>query len=184
LNCHLIGFDGFILRPFVYIIHFIDTCIVKLLLWNYTAASVRTERKRRRMFFFFIGALLNTAVAVTHYSVPEELEEGSVVANLASDLDLDVKTLSRRKMRLDIISSKRYLDVNKETGELYIVERIDREYLCAIKTTTCFLKMEAIVENPQRIFYIEIEITDINDNAPHFRRDTINVDIMESTPAG
>uniref|UniRef100_A0A7N8YHE1 Cadherin domain-containing protein n=1 Tax=Mastacembelus armatus TaxID=205130 RepID=A0A7N8YHE1_9TELE len=44
--------------------------------------------------------------------------------------------------------------------------------------------MEAIVENPQRIFYIEIEIIDINDNAPHFRRDTINLDIMESTPAG
>ncbi|XP_036933535.1 protocadherin alpha-C2-like isoform X1 [Acanthopagrus latus] len=132
----------------------------------------------------FIFTFVDTVVAVTHYSVPEELEEGSVVANLASDLGLDVKTLSRRKMRLDIISSKRYLDVNKDTGELYIVERIDREFLCAIKTPTCFLKMEAIVENPQRIFYIEIEITDINDNAPHFRRDTINLDIMESTPAG
>ncbi|XP_041800715.1 protocadherin beta-16-like [Chelmon rostratus] len=132
----------------------------------------------------FTGAFVNAVIAVTHYSVPEELEEGSIVANLASDLGLDVKTLSRRKMRLDNISGKRYLDVNKETGELYIVERIDREYLCAIKTTTCYLKMEATLESPQRIFYIEIEITDINDNPPHFRRDTINLDIMESTPAG
>ncbi|KAM4621849.1 protocadherin gamma-A4-like [Polymixia lowei] len=127
---------------------------------------------------------MNTVFAVTHYSVPEELEEGSVVANLAADLDLDVKTLSGRKMRLEIISNKKYLDVNKETGELYIVDRIDREFLCAIKTPTCYLKMEAIVENPQRIFYIEIEIMDINDNAPHFRRDTINLDILESTQAG
>uniref|UniRef100_A0A3B4U7L4 Cadherin N-terminal domain-containing protein n=2 Tax=Seriola TaxID=8160 RepID=A0A3B4U7L4_SERDU len=58
----------------------------------------------------FIGTFVTTVIAVTHYSVPEELEEGSVVANLASDLGLDVRTLSRREMRLDIISSKRYLD--------------------------------------------------------------------------
>ncbi|XP_031698456.1 protocadherin alpha-C2-like, partial [Anarrhichthys ocellatus] len=149
-----------------------------------TMHNTRKSWRRYVSALLFIGTLVNTVISVTHYSIPEELEEGSVVANLASDLGLDVKTLSRRKMRLDIISSKRYLDVNKESGELYIVERIDREYLCAIKTTTCYLKMEAIVEDPQRIFYIEIEIMDINDNAPHFRRDIINLDIMESTAAG
>ncbi|XP_075337451.1 protocadherin alpha-C2-like isoform X3 [Odontesthes bonariensis] len=126
---------------------------------------------------------LNSTSAVTHYSVPEELEEGSVVANLAGDLGLDVKTLVERNMRLDIIGNRKYLDVNKETGELYIVERIDRESLCPAKTS-CYVKMEAIIENPKRIFYIELEIMDINDNAPHFRRDTIDLDISEATQAG
>ncbi|XP_056328073.1 protocadherin alpha-C2-like isoform X1 [Danio aesculapii] len=131
------------------------------------------------------SAILDTASSVTHYSIPEEMEEGSVVANLASDLGLDVTTLSRRKMRLDIISNKKYLNVNKETGELYIAEKMDREYLCLSKTaTTCFIKMEVILENPVRIFNIEIEIVDINDNAPQFRRDTIHLDISESTAAG
>ncbi|XP_030621256.1 protocadherin alpha-C2-like [Chanos chanos] len=111
------------------------------------------------------------------------MEEGSVVANLANDLGLDVKSLAKRKVRLDLIANKKYLDLNKEKGDLFILEKIDREYLCAAKTT-CFLKMEVTVENPVRIFYIELEITDINDNAPHFRRDTINLDISESTPAG
>ncbi|XP_061581245.1 protocadherin alpha-C2-like [Cololabis saira] len=133
------------------------------------------------IIFFLVT--LNSASAVTHYSVPEELEEGSVVANLAGDLGLDVKTLVERKMRLEIIANRKYLDVNKETGELYIVERIDRETLCSAKTT-CYLKMEAIIENPKRIFYIELEILDINDNVPHFRRDTIDLDISESTQAG
>ncbi|XP_056133092.1 protocadherin alpha-C2-like [Lampris incognitus] len=140
--------------------------------------------KRYVSVFLICATVLNRVTAVTHYSVPEELDVGAVVANLAADLGLDVKTLSGRKMRLEIISNKKYLGVNKETGELYIVERIDREFLCAIKTTTCYLKMEATLENPQRIFYIEVEITDINDNAPHFRRDTINLDILESTQAG
>ncbi|XP_070959515.1 protocadherin alpha-C2-like isoform X5 [Oncorhynchus clarkii lewisi] len=123
--------------------------------------------------------------AVTHYSVPEEMEEGSVIANLASDLGLNMNSLSKRKMRLDVIANKKYLDVNKETGELYIVERLDRESLCTTKTaTSCFLKMDATIENPIRMFNIELEIMDINDNAPHFRRDTMDLDISESTPVG
>ncbi|XP_058264255.1 protocadherin beta-6-like isoform X2 [Hemibagrus wyckioides] len=129
------------------------------------------------------SAMIHTSFTVTHYSIPEEMEEGSVVANLATDLGLDLDTLIKRKARLDVIANKKYLDINKEKGELYILEKIDREHLCPAKTT-CFLKMEVIVENPVRIFYIELEITDINDNNPHFRRDTIHLDILESTPAG
>ncbi|KAI5626827.1 protocadherin Fat 4, partial [Silurus asotus] len=122
--------------------------------------------------------------AVTHYSIPEEMKEGSVVANLALDLGLDVKTMSSRKMRLDVISNKKYLEMNKETGELYILEKIDREYLCSKAATTCFIKIEVTLENPIRIFNIEIEILDINDNAPRFRRDTIHLDVSESTHEG
>ncbi|KAM4732205.1 protocadherin-10-like [Anableps anableps] len=139
--------------------------------------------RRYVLTIFVYLAAIKSGFAVTHYSVSEELEEGSVVANLAGDLGLDVKTLIDRKMRLDTIASRKYLDVNKETGELFIVERIDRESLCHAKTS-CYLKMEAIIENPKRIFYIELEIMDINDNAPHFRRDTIDLDISEATQAG
>ncbi|XP_062381384.1 protocadherin alpha-C2-like [Sardina pilchardus] len=135
--------------------------------------------------FLLVFSTVTSVFAVTHYSIPEEMDVGSVVANLATDLGLDVQTLSKRKMRLDIIANKKYLEVNKETGELYILEKMDREYLCNTKTaTTCFLKMEVILENPVRIFNIELEIVDINDNPPQFRRDTIHLDISESTPAG
>ncbi|XP_064829696.1 protocadherin beta-16-like isoform X3 [Oncorhynchus masou masou] len=134
--------------------------------------------------FLLFSAVLNTASAVTHYSIPEEMEEGSIVANLATDLGLDMKTLSNRKIRLDTIANKKYVDVNEDTGEMYIAEKIDRELLCNMKTATCFLKMEVVLENPLRIFNIELEIMDINDNAPQFRRDTIHLDISESTPLG
>ena len=127
----------------------------------------------------------NISTSVTHYSIPEEMKEGSVVANLATDLSLDVKTLNQRKMRLDIIANKKYLNVNKETGELYIVEKIDRENICPTKSlASCYLKLEIILENPVRIFNIEVEILDMNDNAPQFRRDVIHLDISEATPKG
>ncbi|KAF3838307.1 hypothetical protein F7725_010075 [Dissostichus mawsoni] len=127
---------------------------------------------------------MHTVSPVTHYSVPEEMEEGSIVANLAIDLGLDVKTLNNRKMRVDLVGNKKYIDINKDTGELFMQERIDREVLCPLKTTTCFLRLDATIENPIRMFNIEVEITDINDNAPHFRRGTMHLDISESSPVG
>nr|XP_061786096.1 protocadherin beta-16-like [Nerophis lumbriciformis] len=141
--------------------------------------------KRYVLLIVFLYTIPCVWASVTHYSIPEELKEGSVVANLANDLSLDVTSLIRRKMRVDIIANKKYLDVNKETGELYIVEKIDREHICNTKSTSsCYLKMEVTLENPLRIFNIELEILDMNDNAPQFRRDSIHLDISESTSAG
>uniref|UniRef100_H3C1B4 Protocadherin 2 alpha c n=1 Tax=Tetraodon nigroviridis TaxID=99883 RepID=H3C1B4_TETNG len=143
------------------------------------------QYKRYVAIMALLSFVSRTSASVRHYSIPEEMKEGSVVANIATDLGLDVKTLNDRKMRLDSVASKKYLDVNKETGELYVVEKIDREHICPTKTlTNCYLKMEVILENPLRIFNIELEILDINDNAPQFRRDAIHLDISELTSVG
>ncbi|XP_049330752.1 protocadherin alpha-C2 isoform X1 [Astyanax mexicanus] len=148
-------------------------------------ACRRSPQMKRYVVALILFSILKPASAVTHYSIPEEMEEGSVVANLATDLGLDVKTLSKRKIRLDTLSNKKYLDINKETGELFISERIDREHLCISKSaTTCMLKLDASIENPVRMFNIELEIIDINDNAPSFRRDMMHLDISESTATG
>ncbi|XP_034147626.1 protocadherin alpha-C2 isoform X5 [Esox lucius] len=141
---------------------------------------------QRRCFsgLFVFCALWSKALSVTRYSIPEEMERGSVVANLAADLGLELAGLSHREVKLDIFHSKKYLEFNKKTGELYIVEKMDREYLCPTKTTSCFLKLDVIIENPLRIFNIELGITDINDNAPHFRRDRIELHVSESATPG
>ncbi|XP_076025146.1 protocadherin alpha-C2-like [Genypterus blacodes] len=129
-------------------------------------------------------SLWGSALSITRYSIPEEMEEGSFVANLATDLGLDVRSLTERRAKLDVIHSKNYLDINKDTGELTIREKIDRESICMTKTTSCFLKMDVILENPIRIFNIELEIMDINDNAPVFRRKTMHLDVSETTTPG
>ncbi|XP_067455290.1 protocadherin alpha-C2 [Thunnus thynnus] len=141
-----------------------------------------------RMIFwttvFVLCAVWPTALSVTRYSIAEEMERGSVVANLAADLGLELGGLAQREVKLDIFHNKKYLDVNKKTGELYIVEKMDREYLCPAKPTSCFLKLDVIIESPLRIFNIELGITDINDNAPHFRRDRVELDVSESATPG
>ncbi|XP_062250243.1 protocadherin alpha-C2 [Platichthys flesus] len=133
---------------------------------------------------FVLCAAWPCALSVTRYSIAEEMERGSVVANLAADLGLEPGGLAQREVKLDIFTNKKYLDFNKKTGELYIVEKIDREYLCPAKPTSCFLKLDVIIESPLRIFNIELGITDINDNAPHFRRDRVELDVSESATPG
>ncbi|XP_024121923.1 protocadherin alpha-C2 isoform X2 [Oryzias melastigma] len=144
-------------------------------------AAVRT---RLVVVLFTFTALWGFTLSITRYSIPEEMEEGSFVANLATDLGLDVRSLEERNAKLDVIHGKNYLDINKDTGELIIREKMDREVICMTKTTSCFLKMEVVLSNPVRIFNIELEIMDINDNAPVFRRKTMHLDVSEATPPG
>ncbi|XP_034546282.1 protocadherin beta-13-like [Notolabrus celidotus] len=132
---------------------------------------------------FVLCAVWPRALSVTRYSIAEEMERGSVVANLAEDLGLELGGLAQREVKLDIFHNKKYLDVNKKTGELFIVEKMDREHLCP-KIASCFLKLDVIIESPLRIFNIELGITDINDNAPHFRRDRVELDVSESAAPG
>ena len=134
-------------------------------------------------FFFVFCTTWRMALSVNRYSIPEEMERGSVVANLAADLGLDLSGLAQREVTLDFLHSKKYLEVNKRTGELYINEKIDRENLCQMKTT-CYIKLDVIIKSPLRIFNIELEITDINDNAPHFRMDRVELDVSESATPG
>ncbi|XP_053497424.1 protocadherin alpha-C2-like [Ictalurus furcatus] len=132
--------------------------------------------------FFVFSETWRAALSVTRYSIPEEMDRGSIVANLASDLGLDVTGLAQREVKLDTVH-KKYLQINKKTGELYIAEKMDRESLCQGKTS-CFIKLDMIIKNPLRIFNIELEITDINDNAPHFRMDRVELDVSESASPG
>uniref|UniRef100_A0A3P9IUC9 Cadherin N-terminal domain-containing protein n=1 Tax=Oryzias latipes TaxID=8090 RepID=A0A3P9IUC9_ORYLA len=77
-------------------------------------------RTRLVVALFTFVALWGFTLSITRYSIPEEMEEGSFVANLAADLGLDVRSLEERNAKLDVIHGKNYLDLNKDTGELII----------------------------------------------------------------
>ncbi|XP_042564401.1 protocadherin beta-16-like isoform X41 [Clupea harengus] len=118
------------------------------------------------------------------YSIPEEMKRGAVVGNIAKDLGLDARGLSLRNARIDLKGSrKRYCELNAQTGQLMIAERIDREEICSSKTT-CPLKYELLLENPLELHNILLQIQDINDNSPQFPNDEIKLLIPESANKG
>ncbi|XP_073423458.1 protocadherin gamma-B2-like [Dendrobates tinctorius] len=118
-----------------------------------------------------------------HYSINEELRKGSIVGNLAKDLELNVKDLSRRKLRIVSKISEKYFNINLDNGNLYIADRIDRETLCRA-AADCVLTFDAVVENPLNIFNIQINVQDINDNPPTFLHSTLILKMSESTSPG
>ncbi|KAK2823089.1 hypothetical protein Q7C36_019689 [Tachysurus vachellii] len=128
-------------------------------------------------------AVWNITEAQIRYTIPEEQNEGTVVGNIAKDLDLKLSDVFERKLRIAVESGKQYFGVDPTKGELVVKERIDRENLCG-QSATCLLPLEAITENPLQLHRFEIEIQDINDNSPVFQNKENSLNIAESVAPG
>uniref|UniRef100_A0A8C5G288 Protocadherin gamma-C3 n=1 Tax=Gouania willdenowi TaxID=441366 RepID=A0A8C5G288_GOUWI len=131
----------------------------------------------------FCACVVDLVLAQIRYSIPEELEHGAFVGNIAEDLGLDVAKLSARRFRIVSGAKKQYLEVNLENGILFVNEKIDREELCE-QSPSCFLHLQVVIENPLELYRVEVEILDVNDNSPSFPWSEFNLDITESAAPG
>uniref|UniRef100_A0A673VM07 Cadherin domain-containing protein n=1 Tax=Salmo trutta TaxID=8032 RepID=A0A673VM07_SALTR len=143
-----------------------------------------SDRTMTRQVLLFISVLsLSSVHGQVSYSIPEEMAKGSLVGNIAQDLGLDIKRLKSGKARIYTGDSAEYIELNKERGVLLIKERIDREALCG-QTTPCALHFQIILENPMEFFRVTVEITDVNDNSPSFKKNERRFEISETAVTG
>ncbi|XP_058268068.1 protocadherin alpha-2-like [Hemibagrus wyckioides] len=127
--------------------------------------------------------LLGLSRGQISYSIYEEAKKGTLVGNIAKDLNVDVTELQSRMFQIVAGSNKRYFDVNSKTGGLIVNNRIDREELCERKQK-CSLNIEAMAHNPLTLYRIEVNILDINDNSPVFPIQTLELNITENVVTG
>ncbi|KAM6924070.1 protocadherin gamma-A1-like isoform 16-T16 [Xenentodon cancila] len=111
------------------------------------------------------------------------MKRGSLIGNVAQDLGLDVQRLRAGRARIVTRQSIQYTELEMDKGILVVNERIDREQLCG-DVTPCSFSFEMILENPMELHRITVEITDINDNSPKFRKDEMTFEISESVSVG
>ncbi|XP_061135264.1 protocadherin gamma-A12-like isoform X30 [Syngnathus typhle] len=132
---------------------------------------------------FFCLFFADVAVAHARYSIPEEMTIGSIVGNIVRDLGLDMKRLKSGRATIFTEDSSEYIALNLDKGTLEIKQRIDREERCG-QVSPCSLHFQIILNNPMELHHVDVEILDINDNAPVFSKREMSFEISESAVKG
>ncbi|NWY20989.1 PCDGC protein, partial [Aphelocoma coerulescens] len=140
-------------------------------------------RRQRALLWAVLLAAWEAAWGQLRYSVPEEMPKGSFVGDVAKDLGLQLLALRDRGVRIVSEGRTQYFALHGKTGHLVTAERIDREQLCRL-VDKCVLRCELIVEGEMQIYGIQVEITDINDNAPSFKEIELEERMSETTAPG
>ncbi|XP_041516155.1 protocadherin beta-3-like [Microtus oregoni] len=133
------------------------------------------------LFVFLGGALAGSGSG--RYFVAEEKEKGFLIANVAKDLGLRVEELAERRAQAVSKGNIQYFQLNHQTGDLLLVEKLDREELCG-SAEPCVLHFQILLHNPLQFITNELEVIDVNDNAPEFFENAMQLKVLESSPPG
>ncbi|XP_048186978.1 protocadherin gamma-A9 isoform X6 [Perognathus longimembris pacificus] len=148
-------------------------------------AAPRARRCARRLALLcaLLGMLWGAGAGQIRYSVWEELDKGSFVGNLSRDLGLEPGALAQRGVRIVSRGRAQLFSLDARSGGLVTAGRIDREELCA-QSARCLVTFKVLVEDRVKLYGIEVEVTDVNDNAPKFEADNLEVKISEMAGPG
>uniref|UniRef100_A0A8B9YPF3 Cadherin domain-containing protein n=1 Tax=Bos mutus grunniens TaxID=30521 RepID=A0A8B9YPF3_BOSMU len=135
------------------------------------------------LLYIFLGTLRELGAVQIRYLVPEETDKGFFVGNVSKDLGLEPRELAERGVRIVSRGKTQLFALNPRSGSLITAGRIDREELCEA-ISSCFLNMEILVEDTLKIYGVEVEIMDINDNAPSFQEEEVEIKVSEHATLG
>ncbi|XP_017823827.3 LOW QUALITY PROTEIN: protocadherin beta-15-like [Callithrix jacchus] len=138
---------------------------------------------RLRQVLLLFVMLSQTCAERNVYTVAEETESGSFVANLAKDLGLEIREISQRRAQVIFNNNKKYFQLNLQTADLQVNDKLDREEMCGT-TEPCVLQFQVLLEEPLEIYRFKLLVSDINDNSPVFPEGEMILKIMENTPPG
>ncbi|EHB08101.1 Protocadherin beta-16 [Heterocephalus glaber] len=143
----------------------------------------KAPQKRQVTAIIFLLLLWEVGSTTIKYSVLEEKDSGSFVANLEKDLGLDLGELAVRGAQVLSKGNKQFLQLEQKSGNLLLKEKLDREKLCG-DTDPCLLPFQVLLKNPVQFIQGELQLQDINDYAPEFLENEILLKISESSRPG
>ncbi|XP_077624916.1 protocadherin beta-4 isoform X1 [Crocuta crocuta] len=141
------------------------------------------QPNRQVVAFVLMVFLSQACLEPIRYSVMEETESGSFIAHLAKDLGLGTGELATRSARVVSDDDKQRLQLDRQTGDLLLREKLDREELCG-PVELCVLHFQVLLEKPVQFFEGELSIQDINDHSPVFPTGEMLLKIPENSQPG
>ncbi|KAL4710602.1 hypothetical protein ACJJTC_003238 [Scirpophaga incertulas] len=127
------------------------------------------------------------------FKIKEDAQIGYVVGRVSCcDSDVqdnlvnsdEVKQISYLLLPLTVDHVQGTFEIDRRTGSLVVARQLDREIQDEYRLEVRALDTSA-TNNPQSsAVTVKIEIIDVNDNAPQWPKDPINIDISEVTPLG
>uniref|UniRef100_A0A5F8GUG9 Protocadherin gamma subfamily C, 5 n=1 Tax=Monodelphis domestica TaxID=13616 RepID=A0A5F8GUG9_MONDO len=145
--------------------------------------KLRRNCNGRVLLCFLLAMLWKAGSGQIHYSVPEETEKGFFVGDIEKDLGLEPQTLLERGVRIVPRGKTQYFALNVKSGALVTADRIDREELCG-KAFLCTVNIDILLEDKVKIYGVEVEIIDVNDNSPRFETKDTEIKIIEKEAPG
>ncbi|XP_023846044.1 protocadherin-19 isoform X5 [Salvelinus sp. IW2-2015] len=117
------------------------------------------------------------------YSINEEQKAGYIIGNVTKDAQTQGFAIAPRAPYLRVISNSepRWVELSP-AGLLLTHQKIDRDVACR-QTSKCTVSLE-VMSNSMEICVIKVEIVDLNDNAPRFPTNHIDIEISENASPG
>ena len=136
--------------------------------------------------------IMHYSHAISYY-IPEEQLPGTPIGNIGKDFNISYLASEAELNDMEYFASEtdimKHFSIDKSTSELTIKEKIDREEICKFSKNdfSCPVTIEVFAKSINS-FLEKIEVTinveDINDKAPYFLKDTLNIEILESDRPG
>ncbi|XP_067663875.1 protocadherin gamma-A3-like [Haliotis asinina] len=145
-----------------------------------------------------LGFLLLTSFQLTlcitlTYTIDEQQPAGSFLGNIASDANLRdyVSEEEFYRLRYSFLTQGNphtsNFSIDSTSGAFTTARELDRETLCNF-LNTCKLSFEAVAQSNLGSFFkkiqLEVNVRDINDNAPEFTTSTYVLQISEGANSG
>ncbi|XP_061896074.1 protocadherin-19 isoform X3 [Entelurus aequoreus] len=123
------------------------------------------------------------AVINLKYGINEEMKPGSVIGNVTKDALKQGFQIAPQPPYLRVISNSepRWVELSP-AGILTTQMKIDRDVVCR-QNPKCIISLE-VMSNSMEICVIKVEIEDLNDNAPKFPTNHIDIEISENASPG
>lgn len=139
---------------------------------------------------FLISCVFAVHGTKTTLHVAEESDLNSLIGHAGNEVLQSLPESARSDLVYSMIGTGEHTNLvklNKQNGNLYTAELIDRESTCGNREL-CSINLKVALYSSKASYFeildVEILIDDINDHAPRFALDSINVNVPESTPVG